>query len=66
MRVGEMVIVRVNGGVETEAQIIEIHGDIVRVCGAQELAIVRAAGREPVGVGFRIQDVAIVKKAKTS
>jgi len=63
MHIGEIVLAPVNRGQFAEAQVIEIHGDIVRVSGSGELAIVREQGREPLGVGFPIQALREIKKA---
>jgi hypothetical protein len=64
MYVGEIVTVRLDEGRYATGQVIEIHGDIVRVAGLEEIRIVQGSGREPLGIGFRVQDVATMKKAK--
>lgn len=64
MKAGDMVFVRVNGGQLTEAQIIEIHGDIVRVSGRGEMQLAASSGRVPLGVGFPIHSIIIKESAK--
>ena len=64
MKVGEIVLVPVNGGQWTEGEVIEIHGDIVRIAGPSEMRTVREQGRSPLGVGFPVRIVREIKKAK--
>ena len=64
MRAGETVLVPVNGGRMQEGEVIEIHGDIVRVAGPSEMFTVRQLGRPPLGVGFPIHLVQEIEKAK--
>ncbi|MFT4112185.1 hypothetical protein [Silvibacterium sp.] len=66
MKAGDIVLVPVNGGILTEAQIIEMHGDIVRVSGFEELAVVRAKGRSPLGVGFPVRLIKVIEKANSN
>ena len=63
MNVGETILAPVNGGQWEEAQIIEIHGDIVRVAGAGEMSIVQRLGRTLLGVGFPIRSIKEKEKA---
>lgn len=64
MKAGEMVLVPINGGQWSEAEVIEIHGDIVRVAGPQEMLFVRQAGRPPLGIGFPVHLIRETVKAK--
>lgn len=59
MKAGDVVFVKVNGGMRTEAQVIEIHGDIVRLAGKEEIESARAAGKPPLGVGFNVHKIEI-------
>jgi hypothetical protein len=64
MRAGETVLVPVNGGKWSEGEVIEIHGDIVRVAGPSEVRTVRGQGRSPLGIGFPVHMVREIEKAK--
>jgi hypothetical protein len=65
MTVGETVLARVNGGQFVECEVVEIHGDMVRVSGLAEIALVRELGRSPLGIAFPIHDLIERKKAKS-
>jgi len=64
MKAGETVLVPVNCGQFSEGEVIEIHGDIVRVAGPSEMRTVRQQGRTPLGIGFPVQIVRELEKAK--
>jgi hypothetical protein len=66
MKAGEIVLVPVNGGQWCEGEVIEIHGDIVRVAGPSEMETIRREGRPPLGIGFPVQVVRLAEKAKTT
>jgi hypothetical protein len=57
MQMGETVRVRLSEGRLAIGQVIELHGDIVRVAGLDELRIVHGSGRDPIGIGFRVHDL---------
>jgi len=65
MKPGETVLVRANNGELVEAEVIETHGDIVRLMGPGERAIIRDTGRLPLGVGYKISAVEKSNAAKT-
>ena len=64
MEIGERVFVRVNNGALVSCQVIDIHGDIVRVAGDRELELSQAAARPPLGVGFPVLEIIEAQKAK--
>lgn len=57
MHIGESVMVPVNGGQLKRGVVIDIKGDTVTVAGPEEIKIVTAKGRSPIGVGFRREDI---------
>jgi len=65
MHKGQMVLAKLNGGKLVSAEVIEIHGDIARIAGAEEMRIVRDCGREPLGIGFPIHTLILEEKAKS-
>lgn len=58
MKVGQMVKLRAYGGKELVRYIISIDKDIVVVCRPEEYKLAQSEGREPIGVGFHLKDVA--------
>jgi hypothetical protein len=66
MNIGETVLAPANMGQWVEVEVIEIHGDIVRVMAPKEKAIVQAECRLPLGIGFPINRLRDTKKAKNT
>jgi len=66
MHIGQIVLAPVNGRQWNAAEVVGIHGDIIRVSGPDEMLIVRAASREPLGVGFPVHALRFEEKAKVS
>lgn len=65
MKIGDEVIVPLFGGTRSSGQVIAIKGDVVIVAGVEERRIASAAGRPPIGVGFRRNVVKQKKWHKT-
>jgi hypothetical protein len=57
MQPGDTIRLRAYGGEEIERRVVGVKGDVVVVCRDEEYQKARKEGREPITVGFRIDDV---------
>lgn len=57
METGQLVKVRAYGGHELPRIIIKVEKDVVVVCSPEEYRLAKMQGREPLGVGFHLEDV---------
>lgn len=57
MKSGQTIRVRGYGGEELVRRVVRLEKNIVVVCRLEEYEAARSEGREPVGVGFHVEDV---------
>ena len=57
MEPGDLIRLRAYGGEEIERRLVELKGDVVVVCRDAEYRKARKERREPIAVGFRVDDV---------
>jgi len=57
MKVGQMIKLRAYGGKELVRYIISINKDIVVVCRPEEYKLAQSEKREPIGVGFHLENL---------
>lgn len=57
MTKGQLVTVRLYGGITAKRRVVAVKRDVIVVCVEQEYEAAEREGREPTGLGFPYEDV---------